>query len=66
MPLYDTTDHLREVETVDSTSLGYTKAADMWSLGVMTASLLTGTLTMPHEELSRLTQELSQGRPAMQ
>ena len=42
-------------------ALGYTKAADLWSLGVMTASLLTGTLKMPHEELSQLSLELSEG-----
>lgn len=51
----------REVENVETMSLGYTKAADLWSLGIMTASLLTGTVTMPLEELSQLTLELSEG-----
>jgi serine/threonine protein kinase len=36
--------------------VGYTKAVDMWSLGVMTASLLTGGLITPLEELSQLGQ----------
>ena len=36
--------------------MGYTKAADLWSLGVLTASLLTGALNIPHEELSQLSQ----------
>ena len=36
--------------------LGYTKAADLWSLGVLAASLLTGDLMIPREELSQLSQ----------
>ena len=31
----------------------------MWSLGVLTASLLTGALDIPHDEL----EQLSQGKP---
>jgi serine/threonine protein kinase len=36
--------------------LGYTKAADLWSLGILTASLLTGDLMIPREDLSSLSQ----------
>ena len=46
----------REVDNVERTSLGYTKAADLWSLGVLTASLLTGTLDIPHADLQQLSQ----------
>jgi len=35
---------------------GYTKAADMWSLGVLTAALLTGSSVVPREELMQLSQ----------
>ncbi|KAG0648580.1 Serine threonine-kinase Chk2 [Hyphodiscus hymeniophilus] len=45
-----------EVEYVQKTNLGYTKAADLWSLGVLTASLLTGAMDVPHEELEQLSQ----------
>ncbi|TVY16057.1 Meiosis-specific serine/threonine-protein kinase mek1 [Lachnellula arida] len=35
---------------------GYTLAADLWSLGVLTACVLTGNSLIPHRELSRLSQ----------
>ena len=46
----------REVELVDAEKGGYTKAADLWSLGILTATLLTGSLMVPREELSQLSQ----------
>lgn len=44
------------MENVERTSLGYTMAADLWSLGVMTACLLTGDTMIPRKELSQLSQ----------
>lgn len=44
-----------EVED-DSTGVGYTMAVDLWSLGVLTACLLTGSAYIPKEELSQLSQ----------
>ena len=35
---------------------GYTQAADLWSLGVLTATLLTGSSVVPREELMQLSQ----------
>jgi serine/threonine protein kinase len=45
-----------EVESIDAEKGGYTKAADLWSLGILTAALLTGSLMVPREELSQLSQ----------
>jgi serine/threonine protein kinase len=46
-----------EVGAVEETNVGYKKAADLWSLGILTATMLTGTmltgnLVVPPEELS--------------
>jgi serine/threonine protein kinase len=41
---------------VDAEKGGYTKAADLWSLGVLTAALLTGSAMVPREEFSQLSQ----------
>ncbi|KAG9245311.1 kinase-like domain-containing protein [Calycina marina] len=40
-----------EVQTVDFTSKGYTQAADLWSLGVLTAMMLVGDSSIPRQEL---------------
>lgn len=45
-----------EVETIDS-SRGYTASADMWSLGVLTACMLTGHSVIPRDEMSQLSQQ---------
>jgi serine/threonine protein kinase len=45
-----------EVGNFKESPLGYTKAADLYSLGVLAASLLTGDLMIPREELAILSQ----------
>jgi len=40
-----------EVQAVDLSTQGYTQAADLWSLGVLTATMLTGDCTIPRQEL---------------
>ncbi|KAH6684114.1 kinase-like domain-containing protein [Halenospora varia] len=40
----------------DSSGVGYTMAVDLWSLGVLTACLLTGSSCIPKEDLSQLSQ----------
>jgi serine/threonine protein kinase len=50
-----------EVGAVEETNVGYKKAADLWSLGILTATMLTGTmltgnLVVPPEELAELSQ----------
>jgi serine/threonine protein kinase len=44
------------VESDELRKQGYTLAADLWSLGVLTACLLTGTSLIPRKELSQLSQ----------
>jgi serine/threonine protein kinase len=46
----------REVEYTDSEKGGYTKAADLWSLGILIATLLTGSSVVPCEQLTQLSQ----------
>ncbi|KAE8446107.1 hypothetical protein EG329_012478 [Mollisiaceae sp. DMI_Dod_QoI] len=46
-----------EVESVDIGKGGYTTAADLWSLGVLTACLLTGYSIVPREEFTQISQE---------
>jgi serine/threonine protein kinase len=45
-----------EVEAVEETNVGYSKAADLWSLGVLTACLFTGNIIIPRDELAGLSQ----------
>ncbi|TVY62725.1 Meiosis-specific serine/threonine-protein kinase mek1 [Lachnellula suecica] len=45
-----------EVESEELRKKGYTSAADLWSLGVLTACILTGTSIIPKKELSQLSQ----------
>lgn len=47
---------IREVEANEHRKEGYTLAADLWSLGVLTACILTGNSLIPHRELSQLSQ----------
>lgn len=44
------------MEFVDAEKGGYTKAADLWSLGILTTTLLTGSSVVPRVELSQLSQ----------
>jgi serine/threonine protein kinase len=44
------------VESDEHRKDGYTLAADLWSLGVLTACVLTGNSLIPHKELSQLSQ----------
>lgn len=44
----------REVEAVEDSNTGYTRAADMWSLGCLTACMLTGDTIIPRQELPDL------------
>src|SRR4051794_9087479 len=53
---------IREVEAVEESNIGYTKAADMWSLGVLTACMLTGSTLIPRNELHELSQVEIAGR----
>ena len=46
----------REVQAVDLSTQGYTQAADLWSLGVLTVTMLTGDCTIPRQELVGLSQ----------
>jgi serine/threonine protein kinase len=46
----------REVEAVEETNVGYKKAADLWSFGVLTACMFTGNLVVPPKELAELSQ----------
>lgn len=46
----------REVEQTSTDKGGYTQAADLWSLGVLTATLLTGSSVVPREEMTQLSQ----------
>ena len=43
-----------EVQVVDDTNIGYTRAADMWSLGCLTACMFTGDTVIPRQELPEL------------
>ncbi|CZR59166.1 related to myosin light chain kinase 2 [Phialocephala subalpina] len=45
-----------EVDSVDVVKGGYTTAADLWSLGVLTACLLTGYSIIPREEFTQISQ----------
>ena len=45
-----------EVQAVELSSQGYTQAADLWSLGVLTATMLTGDCNIPRQELVGLSQ----------
>jgi serine/threonine protein kinase len=45
-----------EVESLNS-SRGYTTSADMWSLGVLTACMLTGHSVIPRDGMSQLSQQ---------
>ncbi|EKD14883.1 serine/threonine protein kinase [Drepanopeziza brunnea f. sp. 'multigermtubi' MB_m1] len=45
-----------EVDRVERTNQSYTTAADMWSLGVLTAHLLTAQSILTQEEVPRLSQ----------
>ncbi len=45
-----------EVESTDAENNGYTKAADLWSLGILTATLLTGSSVVAREQLTQLSQ----------
>jgi serine/threonine protein kinase len=45
----------REVESIKNPNIGYTKAVDMWSLGILTACMFTGGETLiPRHELPEL------------
>lgn len=43
-----------EVEFTDSEKSGYTKAADLWPLGILTATLLTGSSVVARKQLTQL------------
>jgi serine/threonine protein kinase len=43
-----------EVESTDAERGGYKKAADLWSLGILTATLLTGSSVVAREQLTQL------------
>lgn len=45
-----------EIDSVDKVRVGYTTAADLWSLGVLTACLLTGYSIIPREEFTQISQ----------
>ncbi|RDL35008.1 uncharacterized protein BP5553_06939 [Venustampulla echinocandica] len=45
-----------EVKAAERSTEGYKMSADLWSLGVLTACLLTGQSLIPREDLSQLTQ----------
>jgi serine/threonine protein kinase len=47
----------REVDAVEEANLGYKKAADLWSLGVLTACLFTGEAVIPRDEPAELSQD---------
>jgi serine/threonine protein kinase len=47
----------REVEAAERTSDGYTLAADMWSLGAVTFTLLAGNSSLPRDEYSQHSQQ---------
>lgn len=47
---------IREIQSNEDQKHGYTLAADLWSLGVLTACLLTGNSLIPKDELSQLSQ----------
>ena len=47
-----------EVESSQCDKNGYTVAADLYSLGMVTAMLLTGNCSVPREEMEALTQQL--------
>lgn len=48
---------IREVESVENSDTGYTRAVDMWSLGVLTACMFTGDTIIPRHELPELSCE---------
>ncbi|KAG4440423.1 hypothetical protein IFR05_004067 [Cadophora sp. M221] len=45
-----------EVELVESSKVGYTSAADLWSLGVSIAYLLTNDTILPRDNISQVSQ----------
>ncbi|KAH6715543.1 kinase-like protein [Leptodontidium sp. MPI-SDFR-AT-0119] len=45
-----------EVEIVESSKVGYTSAADLWSLGVSIAYLLTNDTILPRDKISQVSQ----------
>jgi serine/threonine protein kinase len=45
-----------EIEAAEETNVGYKKAADLWSLGILTSSLFTGNISTPRQELAELSQ----------
>ncbi|KAH8588385.1 kinase-like domain-containing protein [Bisporella sp. PMI_857] len=48
-----------EVEAVETFSAGYTQAADLWSLGILTACILTGECNIPPQEIVQPSLEIS-------
>lgn len=44
----------REVEFLNPFDKGYTMSADLWSLGVLTVCLLTGSALIPSNDISQL------------